>query len=66
VWLQIALRPCNYPALDVQTVRIPEAELAQHINENFADEVWVVHKMNIEGVKVDRNNRIAVEESSLT
>lgn len=61
VWLEIALRTGNYPALTVQTVHATEAEMAKHINKTFADELWVVHKMNIAGVKVDKNNRIVVE-----
>lgn len=52
VWLEIALRTGNYPALTVQTVHATEAEMAKHINEKFADEVWFVHKMNIAGVMV--------------
>lgn len=62
VWLEIAWRPCNYPALTVQTVRATEAELAKHINDTFAEKHWLVHNMNIAGVKVNKNSRIEVLE----
>jgi len=65
VWLQIAFRAGNYPALLVETVRLTEAELAKHINEHFSEETWVVHKMNIDGVKLDENNRIVSDEPEM-
>lgn len=52
-WLEISIRPCNYPGLSVQTIQLPAAELAAHINKEFADGNWVVRKMNLHGVVVE-------------
>lgn len=51
-WLQISIRPCNYPALDVSTVTITDEDLAKHIREQFGGGLWIALKMNIEGVEV--------------
>lgn len=52
-WLEISIRPCNYPGLHVQIVTLTESELALHINKEFADGNWVVRKMNLPGVVVE-------------
>ncbi len=50
-WLQISLRSCNYPALNVSTVIMSDRQLAKHIRRTFGPE-WIVKKMNlsVEGV----------------
>lgn len=52
-WLEISIRPCNYPGLNVQTVTLTESELTVFINENFADGNWQARKMNLPGVVVE-------------
>jgi len=50
IWLEITIRPANYPGLTVQTIQISDKELAAHINKNFGGGTWVARKCNIDGV----------------
>lgn len=52
-WLQIAIRPENYPGLTVNTITITDAELTAHIHKTC--DGMVVRKMNLPGVRVDDN-----------
>ena len=58
-WLEISIRPCNYPALLVQTITVTDADLAVHINKEF--DGWIARKMNLEGVAVDDGRVFAAE-----
>lgn len=49
-WLEITIRPCNYPGLTVKTVSMTDKELADHINQEFNSGLWIVRKMNLSGV----------------
>lgn len=50
-WLEISIRPCNYPGLLVQTVTITEAELTKHILKEF--DGWIARKMCLESVPLE-------------
>lgn len=50
-WLEISIRPDNYPGLNVNTVTVSKSDLATHINSNF--EGWTVRKLNLKGVALD-------------
>lgn len=61
-WIEISLRPEDYPSLAVNVVHIKERELARHINTEFAGEEWFVRKMNIDGVCIE-NNHVSLDWS---
>lgn len=44
--LEISWRPCNYPALTVQTVKVSDDELFVHMIEQFSD-MWRIEKFNL-------------------
>lgn len=50
-WLQIAIRPENYPGLTVNTITVTDEALAAHINKECGG--MVIRKLNLDGVKVD-------------
>ena len=50
MWLEVSIRPDNYPGLSVQLVRCSEEDLAKHIRKYFGGHMWIAKKMNIAGV----------------
>lgn len=58
-WLQIAIRPENYPGLAVNTITVTDAELAAHINKECGG--MVVRKANLDGLQV-RNGYILEDD----
>jgi hypothetical protein len=61
-WLEISWRPCNYPQLNIQTIEVTDEKLAAHIRKEFANDLWVAAKMNLEGVTLDENSHILDED----
>jgi len=55
-WREISWRQGNYPALNVQDVKISPTDLAAHIQKNFVG--WIARKMNLPGVVLDRDGEI--------
>jgi hypothetical protein len=66
LWLEISIRPCNYPALNVACVSISDEKLAEHINKEFGGGLWKAMKMNIQGVKLDEDSTIIGTEEVTT
>lgn len=62
IWLEISIRPENYPGLTVQTVQTSNEKLAAHINREFNGGNWLARKCNIDGVEIDSHNRIIGKE----
>ena len=58
LWLEIDIRPCNYPGLTVQLIRSSDKKLAAHIRKTFRSGSWRARKLNIEGVKTDKEGMI--------
>lgn len=54
-WLEISIRPCNYPGLNVQTVTVTDEELYNHIRKEFGGGGWLARKINLEGFEVPLN-----------
>ena len=54
IWLEIAYRHHNYPALTVQTTKTTDKALAEHINKEFSNGLWVVRKANIEWIDLNK------------
>ena len=52
LWLEISLRPGNYPCLNVAIVEASEHGLANHINNNFPANDWHLRKCNLPGVEL--------------
>ena len=50
-WLEISVRPGNYPVFSARTLKQTEEELATHIQTHC--EGWTALKLSIKEVKVD-------------
>lgn len=61
-WLQVSIRPCNYPGFEVNTVAISDRRLAAHIRKQFGNGVWRAMKMNLDGVALDGDGLVIGEE----
>lgn len=59
-WLEIEVRPDNYPGLSVATIRRTDAELLRHILEHCSG-MWI-RKLNSRGAE-DFGERVPDEES---
>jgi hypothetical protein len=57
-WLEITYRPCNYPSLNVSVIKLDDKKLAEHINKEFGNGLWIAQKMNIAGVNVNKDGYI--------
>lgn len=56
-WREISWRHNNYPALHVSDVTATKAEIAAHIQKNYAG--WLIRKVNLDGLTIDADGRIA-------
>lgn len=57
-WLEVSFRSDNYPAYNVQTINVTDAELSAHITREFGGGLWYARKMNLDGVKIDESNHV--------
>jgi hypothetical protein len=58
--LEIAIRVENYPGLNVATIKVTDAELAQHIRQHCGG--MIVRKLNVDGLE-DISGEIPEPES---
>lgn len=58
LWLEICIRPMNYPGLNVNVITATDEELAKHIRTTFADGFWYVRKCCLEAVLVDDQHHV--------
>jgi hypothetical protein len=58
-WLQISIRPCNYPGLTVNTITKSDEQLAAHINQEFSSGLWIARSCNLEGVKLREEGNVS-------
>lgn len=63
LWLEVAFRYENYPALSINPLEISDAALAAHIVKTFGGTDWIVRKMNIHGVTVEHDRVKAAKET---
>lgn len=52
-YIQLSIRPRNYPAIDLSLIKISEEKLAEHIRKEFGGGSWYAMKLNIKGVETD-------------
>jgi hypothetical protein len=57
-WLQVAIRPCNYPGLTVNTITSSDPQLAAHINREFGGGMWMARSCNLDGVKLEEGGLV--------
>lgn len=61
-WLEVSIRPCNYPGFNVKTITVSDAELAAHIRKEFGGGMWHARKMNLEGVELDAESNVVGDD----
>ena len=61
-FLQISIRPDNYPGLTVSTVTLTDEQLAAHIHREFGGGLWFVRKANI-SVDINHEDGVVVGEA---
>jgi len=57
-WLEVSYRQDNYPAFTVRTITTTDEELVKHIHKEFGGGSWTARKMNLEGVRLTKDQHV--------